>query len=162
MSGLKKGFTLIELLVVIGVLAVLLTIVLVAINPGRQFAQANNTKRRSDVSALLNAIPQYSADNKGALPGNLGTLTAGTTYSISDGAANADICTAIMPTYISSLPTDPSLNTQPIISCTTYATGYQVIYGSATDPTNRRVTIIAPSADLTVEPAGTTAISVTR
>ena len=47
----KKGFTLIELLVVIGILAVLLTIVLIAINPGRQFAQANNTKRRSDVNA---------------------------------------------------------------------------------------------------------------
>ncbi|MDQ5951176.1 MAG: hypothetical protein QG639_453, partial [Patescibacteria group bacterium] len=38
----KHGFTLIELLVVIGILAVLLAITLVAINPARQFAQANN------------------------------------------------------------------------------------------------------------------------
>lgn len=159
---LKRGFTLIELLVVIGILAVLLTIVLVAINPGRQFAQANNTKRRADINALLNAIHQYAADNKGAMPGNLGTLTKGTTYSITNGATNADLCTALMPTYLSSLPTDPSLNAQPITACTAYATGYQVIYGSATDATNRRVTVLAPTADLTVEPSGTTEISVTR
>jgi prepilin-type N-terminal cleavage/methylation domain-containing protein len=52
----RKGFTLIELVVVIGILAVLLTIVLVAINPARQFKQANDTKRRSDVNAILNAV----------------------------------------------------------------------------------------------------------
>ncbi|MDP3941896.1 MAG: type II secretion system protein, partial [bacterium] len=55
-----KGFTLIELLVVIGILAVLLAITLIAINPARQFSQANNTKRRSDVNALLNAVHEYA------------------------------------------------------------------------------------------------------
>ena len=63
-----KGFTLVELIVVIGILAALLAIVLVAINPGRQFAQANNTQRRSDVNAILNSVSQYAADNRGALP----------------------------------------------------------------------------------------------
>ena len=48
----QTGFTLIELLVVIGILAVLLAIVLIAINPARQFAQ-NNTQRASDVNAIL-------------------------------------------------------------------------------------------------------------
>src|SRR5258706_9045537 len=64
----QKGFTLIELLVVIGILAVLLAIVLIAINPAKQFSQANNTKRRSDVNAILNAIDQYAADNHGSVP----------------------------------------------------------------------------------------------
>ena len=45
-SKVKQGFTLIELLVVIGILTVLLAIVLIAINPGKQFSQANNTQRR--------------------------------------------------------------------------------------------------------------------
>jgi type IV pilus assembly protein PilA len=162
MKSARRGFTLIELLVVIGILAVLLTIVLIAINPGRQFAQANNTKRRSDVNALLNAIHQFGADNRGALPGGL-VGSPGVVVNISDASAAGDLCDDLMPTYLSTLPVDPSLNSQPIASCgASYDTGYQVVYGSATDPTNRRVTVIAPNADLTVEPAGTTEISVTR
>ncbi len=162
MKSAQRGFTLIELLVVIGILAVLLTIVLIAINPGRQFAQANNTKRRSDVNALLNAIHQYGADNKGALPGGL-VGTPGVVLNISSASTSGNLCSALMPTYLSTLPIDPSINAQPIASCGgQYNTGYQVVYGSSTDATNRRVTVIAPSADLTVEPAGTTEISVTR
>jgi prepilin-type N-terminal cleavage/methylation domain-containing protein len=33
----KKGFTLIEILVVIGIIGILATVVLVAVNPSRQF-----------------------------------------------------------------------------------------------------------------------------
>ena len=55
----QKGFTLIELLVVIGILAILLAITLIAINPARQFGQANDTKRRSDATQILNAVGQY-------------------------------------------------------------------------------------------------------
>ncbi|OGM26674.1 hypothetical protein A2627_01470 [Candidatus Woesebacteria bacterium RIFCSPHIGHO2_01_FULL_39_28] len=93
------------------------------------------------------------------MPGNLGTLTRGTEYTIQNGVTNADLCVALMPTYLSSLPTDPSLNTNPITDCTTYDTGYTVIYGDATDATNRRVTVRAPGTDLSVEPA---VIEVTR
>ena len=67
----EKGFTLIELLVVIGILAILLAITLIAINPARQFGQANDTKRRSDINAILNAIGQYAASNSGNLPGSV-------------------------------------------------------------------------------------------
>ena len=44
-SSKKKGFTLIEILVVIGIMAVLATIVIIAINPAKQFAQARNADR---------------------------------------------------------------------------------------------------------------------
>lgn len=43
MKTFNKGFTLIELLVVIGILATLLAITLIAINPARQFAQQNHS-----------------------------------------------------------------------------------------------------------------------
>src|SRR3982751_6623312 len=96
---MQKGFTLIELLVVIGILAVLLAITLIAINPARQFSQANNTKRRSDVNAILNAVHQYAADNHGTLPAGITT----TLQDVSSVAAN--ICAAVVPTYIAALPT---------------------------------------------------------
>ncbi len=95
------GFTLIELLVVIGILAVLLAITLVAINPARQFAQANNTQRSSDVNAILNAIHQYAADNAGQLPDGITTDP----QHISD--AGADICSALVTDYLAALPADP-------------------------------------------------------
>jgi type IV pilus assembly protein PilA len=133
----KKGFTLIELLVVIGILAILLSIVLIAINPARQFAQANDTKRRSDVTAILNAISQYGADHHGSLPTGL-TLGMPTTPIASDDGTDpveADICTDVMPTYISALPVDPQVNDgEAVTACTdltavppvTYTTGYSV------------------------------------
>lgn len=136
----RKGFTLIELLVVIGVLAVLLAIVLVAINPARQFAQANNTKRASDVQALLNAVTQYAADNRGTLP------TGITATATAIGSAGVDICSFIVPTYIAALPVDPLTNNgTPIASCSgAYNTNY-LISVSATD---QRITVAAPAAEL--------------
>jgi type IV pilus assembly protein PilA len=138
----QKGFTLIELLVVIGILAVLLAITLIAINPAKQFAQANNTKRRSDVNAILNAINQYMADNKGVLPTGITT----TNQQISNTGAN--ICTALVPVYIAALPVDPQTNGGTPISQTgcagTYATNYQVVQSA----TSARITVTAPAVEL--------------
>lgn len=148
MKSKKSGFTLIEILVVIGILAVLFAIVLIAINPARQFSQANNTKRRSDVTTLLNAIHQYAADNNGALP----TAITTTAQNISDTGAN--ICTDLITVYLAALPADPTINNGAAITdcVAAYDTGYTVV-SSATD---NRVTVTAPSAEL-----GAT-ISVTR
>src|SRR3990167_10115705 len=101
MKSAQKGFTLVELLVVIGILATLLAITLIAINPARQFAQANNTQRSSNVNAILNAIHQYAADNKGALPAGITT----TAQNISDTGAN--ICADLITQYMAALPQDP-------------------------------------------------------
>src|SRR5437868_14390865 len=91
----QKGFTLIELLVVIGILAILLAITLVAINPAKQFAQANNTKRSADVNAVLNAIDQYAADHSGTLPNGIPTSTPA---DIGNGTGLVDICSILVPT----------------------------------------------------------------
>ncbi len=159
MSNYKKavsdGFTLIELLVVIGILGILLAIVLIAINPARQFAQANNTARRSDVNTVLNAIHQFGADNKGKLPTNMPAKGA-VAVEIKKAAGGADICADISPTYVAQLPTDPTLNAPAVSDCAAaYATGYTV----AVDASGR-VTVAAPSAEAI---GGTTpVISVTR
>src|SRR5579859_1810977 len=99
-----RGFTLIELLLVIGILALLFGITLIAINPARQFSQANNTKRSSDVNAILNAINQYMADNKGQLPGS-GIIT--TALQTIQSTAFNTFCSNLVPQYVAALPVDP-------------------------------------------------------
>ena len=131
----SKAFTLIELLVVIGILAVLLTIVLIAINPARQFSQSNNTKRRSDVNAILNAVHQYAADNRGTLPAGIGTTAA----TIGSGAGEVDICSALVSQYLAALPQEPlSNNGAAIDDCAVaHSTGYTIVRSA----TNNRITV---------------------
>src|SRR5260370_757050 len=113
-KNLQKGFTLIELLVVIGILAILLAIVLIAINPAKQFGQANDTKRSSDVNAILNSVNQYMADNKGTTPTGLTaaacpTGTGCTITSAANAPGNVNLCAAglLVTTFIADLPIDP-------------------------------------------------------
>jgi prepilin-type N-terminal cleavage/methylation domain-containing protein len=136
----RKGFTLIEILVVIGILAVLFAIVLIAINPARQFSQANNTKRRSDVNAILNAIHQYAADNRGALPAGIGS-TAGL---ISSGGVN--ICNDLVTRYLAALPVDPLTNNgTAVTNCgAAYDTNYTVVRSTS----DNRITVSATAAEL--------------
>lgn len=152
----QKGFTLIELLVVIGILAVLLAITLIAINPGRQFAQANNTARSSDVNSILNAVGQYLADNKGVLPPGIAAGDADKPIGSAVGGTGEAFCTALVSRYIAALPHDP-LPAYTYTDCTTYTTGYTVSVSTPGAGDTPRVTIKAPQTEL-----GIPVISVTR
>jgi prepilin-type N-terminal cleavage/methylation domain-containing protein len=144
----QKGFTLIELLVVIGILAILFSIVLIAINPAKQFGQANDTKRRSDTLQILNTIHQYVAEHSGQLPTGLAIDTAATNIA----STGINLCTILTPMYISALPVDPAqvaatgkpqgeALTSTECAAGAYDTGYQI----AVDHTGR-VTVSAPQA----------------
>ena len=150
----KSGFTLIEILVVIGLVAILATIVLIAINPARQFAQGRNSQRTSNVNAILNAIGQRIADNKGLFPVATGcpALTASTVYTIGVGASAVTAVSpatvfidmsCLVPTYIAtSLPVDPNGVWN---SATDYNTRYNVTVDSV-----GRFTVCSEDANETV------------
>ena len=137
----RKGFTLIELLVVIGILAILLAITLIAVNPGAQLEKSEDTQRRADINSTLNAINQYMIDNNGQAPAGVG---ASATPISSTGA---DLCTALVPQYIAALPQDPaetSANGDGVSATecgAAYDTGYEV------SASNSRVTVYATAAD---------------
>ena len=113
MKRIQAGFTLVELLVVIGILAVLTAVVLVAVNPGRQFAQARDTQRRADVNTVSAAVIAYIAD-----PNNTGdrtlvglgieTLCTAGSHTIGSGTGELDLAATLAPVYVAALPVEPS------------------------------------------------------
>jgi prepilin-type N-terminal cleavage/methylation domain-containing protein len=132
----NKGFTLIEVLLVIAILAILAGVVIVAINPFKQLADARNTQRRADATTVLNAVYQYTVDNNGTLPATI-------TVTPTAACATAGVCTGLIDLsvlaasekYLTSLPKDPS-------SGTVNSTGYNI-----SKSVNGRVTVSAPSAE---------------
>ena len=157
----QSGFTLIEILVVIGMIAILATIVIIAINPARQFAQGRNTQRTANVNAILNSIGQKLADDKGVLAGCLAgipvdtlpvTVTKGKLIKAPAALATDVDLGCVTPTYIPALPFDPSGGSWT--DSANYNTDYRVFQ----DATGR-ITVFAP----TVEPVlGNPIIQVTR
>jgi len=76
----QQGFTLIELLVVIGILAIILAITIIALNPVKHFKDARNADRQSDVTAILDAVYEYEAANRGVLPPSITNLGSTAVY----------------------------------------------------------------------------------
>lgn len=142
-----KSFTIIELLVVMGILTALLFITIVAINPSRQFKNANDGKRQNDVNAILNAVNQYISDNDGSLPTGI-TATPQEIGAPTSGG-KVDLCSQLVFTYSASIPTAPEKNSNDITKTSgtcpgTYSTGYGI---HAITGTNR-VTVYSLTADL--------------
>lgn len=141
-SSRSRGFTLLEVLLVVALLAVLAGIVILAINPSKQLADARNGQRRADVNTILNAVYQYSIDNGGSFPASVptsATCSTATNEICKDGGT----CTGLVDlsvitdnqTYLPSLPTDPT-------GASTNGTGYFVAKSA-----NGRITLCAPSAE---------------
>lgn len=162
-----KGFTLVELLVVIGIIVILMTAALVAINPFKQFAMANNANRWSGVTTIMNAISQRMVDKKGILgydsdpatepdtdcPGTGDDVPVTTATNMGSGSGDYDICAALVTdNYVAVMPYDPQNGSYT--SCGTYDTDYTI----QCNATSSRITICAPDT----QAPETTDICITR
>ncbi len=141
-----RGFTLVEVLLTIGILSILASIVIIAINPARQFENTRNAQRISDVYTIQNALHQYAADNDGTFPSTAATteLEICTTGAVScSGLSDLSVLTN-NEAYLVTVPTDPLCGEQEGF-CIENGTGYQV-----QKTLNGRITVSANNAENTV------------
>lgn len=150
----RKGFTLIELVLVMGIIAILFTAVLVAVDPASKFAAARNTQRRSNIHQLMTAVYQYMSDNSGSVPSGVDSTTryitnytTSTHYGVATSSSNTvDLCAALVTNgYMTVMPYDPvaangAAGTGSSQCGGSYFTGYTI----SQDSTTKRITIEAP------------------
>jgi prepilin-type N-terminal cleavage/methylation domain-containing protein len=134
----ENGFTLIELLVVIGILAILLAITLIAINPNKHFEDVRNTQRQSNVSAILDAIYEYESSNNGNEPPSVANVS--TTADIGSLAAvTASTTSYAAPQLTLTVPTGNTITSGSVTvtSCTQAGDNgtWSVLTGSTTSIT---------------------------
>jgi hypothetical protein len=117
----------------------------------KQHAQANDTKRKSDVNAILNAVNQYMADNKGALPIGISKCTLAAPCTLTNNPAIApkvDICKSLVPNYLAALPVDPLTKSGTAITKTGCTKVYNTNYKIYQNATTKKITVLAPAGEI--------------
>jgi len=149
----KKGFTLIELLVVMAIMGVLASVIVVAVNPGRQLAKARDAERETDLIAILSAVMQYASEHSGDLPdtdgnpdtSNFPTVATciGTDAGCFNLAAAGESGEEIVPVYLAAMPADPKAE-DPVgnTGYTIYVDANGHLHAAAVGETKNPITVV--------------------
>ncbi len=107
---IKSGFTLLEILLAVAALLILSSIVILALNPGKQLAQNYNAKSLMDINAIDKALKQYYIDHQNWPPSLLSADLNILLDICNTGAAYTDDCVNLddlSPLYLAELPKNP-------------------------------------------------------
>ncbi len=138
----NKGFTLIELLIAIGIIAILSAVVIVAINPGQQFAAARDSVRDSDTSSIYQSLLSYRVSRAGGFPDidlpSESKEICNTNHFDSEDCAENDLVdlSPLVPDYMNDIPIDPIAEQDEL------STGYEIAINTIND-----VIVCAPLAE---------------
>lgn len=140
----RRGLTLVEIVIVLALISIIAGIGFFALNPTGQFASARNTQRQLHLQAVMNAIRQNIADASGGSFGCSSGALPTSTKKMASSVGNYNIAPCLLPSYLTTMPFDPSAAGAHFVSATDYDTGYTVAYNSSTT----QITLSAPSAEL--------------
>ena len=146
MNGMRRGLTLIEIIIAVALIAILVGLGFLALNPVGQLAAARNSQRSFHLNGLMNGIRQNLADmNNGSFDCDSGgALPTSTAKKMATGVGNYDIASCLVPIYLPNMPFDPSAAGAHYASNSDYDTGYTIVRNATTG----QVTLNAPAAEL--------------
>ena len=140
---MKKGLTLIELVISIAILAVILALGIVILNPVGQFAAARNSQRKFHLESVMNAIRSNIADSRTGIFNCANGDIPTSTKRMASASGSYNIAPCLVPNYLQNMPFDPSGSGSFYTNVTNYHTGYDVFKSSSTG----EITISAPFAE---------------
>ena len=130
----RSNFSIIELLLVVGIIAILVLIVIVAINPTKQMGSARDAERRADLDEVLTAVYQYAIDHEGEFPPEL--LSDEREICVYDMQCDGVVLVSLQEKYL------PTIARDPLAASDNGGTNYFISLGN-----DRRVTVTAPGAE---------------
>lgn len=127
---IRGGFTLMEIMLVLGILGILASIVLAAINPTKQLNDARGADRSASMREIENAISQYIIDgnllptipfNKSVAVDICQTTVSGTDCT-NPPVSGYDL-SPLSPVYLVRMPIDPSQTGATVTGYRLYRSG---------------------------------------
>jgi len=96
----QKGFSLVELLVVIAIIGILVTIVIIAIDPLRLIQDSQDARRRTDLQAIRTSMQIYFNEERSYIDATDFAAVSGACWGIPD-------CSGTNTVVMKQVPKDP-------------------------------------------------------